>query len=152
MGLESLQICMVDVVLNLQEGLLPQGRFQLTFPHSHDPPSHPFQCLPVMCVSLLVALNLFRQKSLLECGICPSTSCPCQKHPCMKITMPYLRSTMSGVPGNPFTFCGNGSHAKEVTAHNPLWLCVSTPYLRHDGGTLLLAPNIHTFQFVITQK
>lgn len=41
---------------------------------------------------------------------------------------------------------------KEVTAHNPLWLCVSTPYLRHDGGTLLLAPNIHTFQFVITQK
>lgn len=46
----------------------------------------------------------FCQYPLLECGICPSTSCPCQKHPWMKITMPYLRNTISGVPGNPFTF------------------------------------------------
>ena len=33
---------------------------------------------------------------------------------------------------------------KEVTTHNPLRFRVFAPYLRHDGRTLLLAPNIHS--------
>lgn len=55
--------------------------------------------------SLLRLASIFlRQNSVLVRGMVPSTSCPCQKHPWIKITMLYLRNTMSGVPGNPFTF------------------------------------------------
>lgn len=44
------------------------------------------------------------QNSVWVCGTRLSTSCPCQKHPCMKIIVLYLLITMSGVPGSVFTF------------------------------------------------
>ena len=62
--------------------------------------------------------------------------------------MPYLRNTISGVPGKPlYIFAVTVATGEEVTAHDPFRFRVLALDFRHDGGTLLLTPNIHTLRF-----
>lgn len=105
LGYKSFQVSVIDMVYSISSKVCSRTagfnwHSQIVITLQPD-----FFSASLLRSSLLrLASILLRQNSVLVRGMVPSTSCPCQKHPWMKITMPYLCNTMSGVPGNPFTF------------------------------------------------
>ena len=43
-----------------------------------------------------------------------------------------------------YVFAVTVATGEQVTPHNPFWLRILAPYFRHNGGTFLFTPNIHT--------
>ena len=135
---------MVDVVLNLQQGLLPHGRFQLAFPHGHYPPAHPFQFRLVAFVTLLVASNLL--PPILAVGMrdmpvhfMPVPEATVDENHDAILAQHDIRRARQPLHVLAVTVAAR----KEVTPHNPLRLRVLALDFRHDGGAFLLVPDVH---------
>ena len=136
---------MIDMIFNLQQRLPPHRRLQLAFPDSHHPPAQLLQFLLVPFITLPVAFNLLAPKLTVGMGNMTVQLVPMPKTPVYEnhdaILAQYdVRRARQRLHVLAVTVAAR----EKVTAHNPLRFRVLAPYLRHDGRTLLLAPNIHS--------
>lgn len=102
-GFEPLQERVVDEVFHFEQGAFADGGLQLALPDGHHPPAHTFQGFLVACVPFLVPLDFLLPEFRVGTGYVPVglVSVP---EAAMDEDDAYLRITMSGVPGIPFTF------------------------------------------------
>ena len=135
---------MVDVVLNLQQSLLPYRRLQLALPYGHHPPTHLLQFRLVAFVALLVASDFLLP--ILAVGmrdmpvhLMPMPKAPVDENHDTILAQHDVRRTRQPLHVLAVTVTAR----KEVTPHNPLRLRVLALDFRHDGGAFLLVPDVH---------
>lgn len=136
---------MINMILNLQQRLLPHRWLQLALPDRHHSPAQLLQFPLVPFITLLVAFNLLAPKLTVGMGNMTVHLVPVPKTTVYENHDAILAQHDVRRARQPFHILAVTVAAqKEVTAHNPLRFRVLAPYLRHDGGTLLLTPNIHS--------
>ena len=136
---------MINMIFNLQQRLLPHHRLQLALPDRHHPPAPLLQLPLVPFITLPVAFNLLAPKLTVGMGNMTIHLVPVPKTTVYENHDAILAQHDVRRARQPFYILAVTIAArKEVTTHNPLRFRVFAPYLRHDGRTLLLAPNIHS--------
>ena len=116
-------------------------------------------CHPAACSNFWLRASLSwlriilsRQKSALVAGRCFWHSCPCQKQPLTNITVRHLRITMSGRPGNDFTYSRYRNPCRHNHRRTTISGLVSRPLMRliqrcRCSGVILSAIAMQNYSF-----